>query len=118
MCARRGSDRKNLRRLAGVAYERELSTELKKLHDQFHDWLEDRLDTFALSDAVHEFHDGAARNLYAFYTYSKAEIQVARAVAHGVLSRDEVPEPILEGLRSLIEFFEEDSEGEMEGEAV
>lgn len=88
------------------------------LHDRFHDWLKDRMDAFALGDAIHEFHDGAARDLYVFYTRGKPEVQVARAVAHGVLSRDEVPAPILEGLRPLIEFFEEDLHDEIEDDAV
>ena len=118
MGTQRGSDRKNLRRLASVAYERELRKELMKLHDRFHDWLKDRMDAFALSDAVHEFHDGAARELYVFYTWGRPEMQVARAVVHGVLSRDEVPEPILDKLKSLIQFFEENTEEETEGEAV
>lgn len=118
MHAQRGSKRKTLRRLAGVAYERELRKELMQLHDQFHDWLKERLDAFALSDAIHEFHDGVARQLYVFYTWGKPEMQVARAVAHQVLSRDEVPGPILEELSSLIEFFEEDSSDETEDDAV
>ena len=118
MHAQREGKRKSLRRLGGVAYERELRKELMKLHDRFHDWLKDRVDAFALSDAIHEFHDGAARDLYVFYTRAKPEMQVARAVAHAVLSRDEVPVPILEELTPLIEFFEEDSDGEIEDDAV
>lgn len=118
MSARRGSSRKILRGLAGTAYERELRSELMSLHDQFHDWLKDRMDAFDLSDAVHKFHDGAARELYVVYTWGKPEMQVARAVARGVLSRDEVPEAILDQLQSLIEFFEEETEDEIDDDAV
>lgn len=114
----REDKRKSLRRLAATAYERELRKKLMELHDRFHDWLKDRIDAFALSDAIHEFHNGAARDLYVFYTRGKPEVQVARAVARGVLSRDEVPVPIVEELGPLIEFFEEDSPEQTEGDAV
>ena len=110
--------RKILRELAGIAYERELRKALLDLHDQFHGWLKDRMDAFALSDAIHTFHDGAARDLYVFYTRGRPEMQVARAVAHGVLQRDEVPPPILDELKSFIEFFQEDSPGDFENDAV
>ena len=76
------------------------------------------MDAFALSDAIHTFHDGAARDLYVFYTRGRPEMQVARAVAHGVLQRDEVPPPILDELKSFIEFFQEDSPGDFENDAV
>ena len=101
-----------------MAYERELRKALLDLHDEFHDWLKDRTDAFELSDAIHAFHDGAARELYVFYTRGRPEIQVARAVATGVLQRDEVPAPLLEELKSLIEFFEEDSSGSVDDDAV
>jgi hypothetical protein len=110
--------RRILRELAGLAYERELRKALLDLHDQFHDWLKDRTDAFELSDAIPAFHDGAARDLYVFYTRGRPEMQVARAVAHGVLRRDEVPGPIIDKLKSLIEFFEEDSAGGFEDDAV
>lgn len=114
----REDKRKSLRRLAATAYERELRKKLMELHDRFHDWLKDRIDAFALSDAIHEFHNGAARDLYVFYTRGKPEVEVARVVARGVLSRDEVPVPIVEELGPLIEFFEEDSPEQTEGDAV
>lgn len=116
--AKRPRKRRILRDLAGVAYERELRKALLDLHDRFHDWLKDRTDAFALSDAIHAFHDGAARDLYVFYTRGRPEMQVARAVAHDVLSRDEVPESILHELASLIEFFEEDAPGGFKNDAV
>jgi hypothetical protein len=115
---KRPSKRRVLRDLAGTAYERELHKAVSDLHDRFHDWMQDRLDTFELSDAIHEFHDGAARDLYVFYVRGRPEMQVARAVAHGLLLRQEVPDSILNELASLIEFFAEDAPGDVEGNAV
>jgi len=80
--------------------------------------MKERLDAFELSDAIHRFHDGVARDLYGFYTRGRPEMHVARAVAHGVLSREEVPEPILKDLASLIEFFAEDAPPDSRNDAV
>ena len=100
--------RTTLRRLADAAYERELRKELMVLHDQFHDWLKEKMDAFSLSDAIHRFHDGPARELWARYTYLKPDMLVARAIAHGILSPEEVPPEIRADLSGTIEAFRAD----------
>jgi len=58
------AQRKELRRLAEVAHERELSTALAALDAQCQEWHAGTLNVHELRDAVHQFHNGVARDLY------------------------------------------------------
>ncbi len=101
------AQRKELRRLAGVAYERELGTVLAAIEAQFQEWHAGRLDVHELSDAIHQFHNGVARDLYVTYTRLEPQVAVAQAVARKVLRDDEVPATLREALRNLITFYQE-----------
>ncbi len=57
------SERKELRRLAGLAYERELAKALEALEESFGQWRKKKISAFELSDCIHKFHNGTARNL-------------------------------------------------------
>ncbi len=99
--------RKELRRLAGVAYERELGTALAALEAQFQEWHAANLDVHELSGVIHQFHNGFARDLYVRYTRLEPRVAVAQAIARKVLRDDEVPATLREALQSLITFYEE-----------
>ncbi len=101
------AQRKELRRLAGLAYERELGTALVALEAHFREWHAGRLDVHQLSDAIHEFHNGVARDLYVTYTRLEPQVAVAQAVARKVLRDDEVPPTLREALQALITFYED-----------
>ena len=101
------AQRKELRRLAGVAYERELGSALAALEVQFREWHAGKLNVHELSDAIHAFHNGVARDLYVTYTRLEPRVAVAQAVARKVLRGDEVPPALREALQSLIVFYEE-----------
>jgi hypothetical protein len=101
------AQRKELRRLAAVAHERELGTTLAALQVQFQEWHAGKLDVHGLSDAIHQFHNGVARDLYVTYTRLEPRVAVAQAVARKILRDDEVPPMLREGLQSLITFYEE-----------
>jgi len=101
------AQRKELRRLAALAYERELSSALAALEAQFHEWHAGKLDVHELSDAIHQFHNGVARDLYVTYTRLEPRVAVAQAVGRKILRDDEVPPTLREALRSLITFYEE-----------
>ena len=58
------SERKLLRQLSEVAWESELSLCLSELMKEFSAWQGKRMSAFDLSQKIHEFHDGASRNLY------------------------------------------------------
>jgi len=97
--------RRKLRELAGLAYTRELGAELAKLEAEFSRWRSGEIDPFELSDRIHRFHDGRSRELYIAYDVRNAHTSVARAVAHGILERAEVPADILAALASGIELM-------------
>src|SRR5690349_2784299 len=98
------SEGKQLRALASLAYERELSAALAQLEGQFVDWRAGKLSPFELSDAIHKFHDGTGRQLYVFYT-GKPALCVAHALATGVLSEQEVSKDLASKLQSMVEFY-------------
>src|SRR5213596_1656285 len=101
------AQRKELRRLAGVAHERELGTALVALQAQFQAWHAGQLDVHELSDAIHQFHNGVARDLYVTYTRLQPRVAVAQAVGRKILRYDELPPTLREALQSLIAFYEE-----------
>ena len=89
--------RNRLRDLASVAYERELSAELDSLEADFKAWRTGEINAFGLSEAIHAFHQEAARDLFKKYN-ANVEIAVAQAVHFGILSKGEVGSAILEHL--------------------
>ncbi|HEV8577866.1 MAG TPA: hypothetical protein VGX68_02190 [Thermoanaerobaculia bacterium] len=104
------ANRRRLRELAGVAYSRELATELSKVEADFAKWRSGEIDPFELSDRIHRFHNGISRDLYVTYRDLSPHHSVARAVAYGILEGTEIPPEILAALGSAIEFFEQQRE--------
>jgi hypothetical protein len=101
------ANRRKLRELAGVAYSRELATELSKVERDVARWRSGEIDPFELSDRIHRFHNGISRDLYVAYRDLSPHLSVARAVAYGILEPTEIPPEILAALGSDIDFFEE-----------
>jgi len=100
------SERRLLREAAGYAWEAELGVELMKLLQEFHSWREGRLNVFELSDRIHRFHDGAARELYGRYTSDQAVPWITvRAVALGLVSEDRLGASLTTKLAHEIEEF-------------
>lgn len=96
-------ERRRLRDLAGTAHERELDAALEELDSEFERWRSDELLPSELSERIHEFHDGGARELYSIYNRLEEEQLVARAVAHGLLDEEEVGSDLLPRLEEAIE---------------
>ena len=92
------SERKELRRLAGLAYERELAKALKSLEGKFKQWRTKKITVFDLNDFIHEFHNGIARDLWSFYTHGNSGMIVAHAITKGIILKTEVAPGILEKL--------------------
>jgi hypothetical protein len=103
------AERRQLRELAGLAWDRELGAELAELEAAFGEWRAGDISPHELSDRIHRFHNGAARDLYVLYTMrSHPSELVARAVAAGVLSENDVPAELLAALASAVEFYRTD----------
>jgi|KBSSwiStaDraftv2_1062776.scaffolds.fasta_scaffold252585_1 hypothetical protein len=98
--------RRRLRELAELAYERELSRELSDLEGEFSRWRSGETNAFDLSEAIHAFHQGAARELFSRYGRSSQELVVARAIHDGIISRDEVGAAMLKHLAGHLRALE------------
>jgi len=92
------NERKELRILAGLAYERELTKALELLEGNFKQWRKNKISTFELSELIHKFHNGVARELWSFYTTVPAELNVKHAIVKGVILKNEISPGILEKL--------------------
>jgi hypothetical protein len=112
------SQRRRIRELAAIAYDRELSRELAALEGEFARWRSGTIDAYELSDRIHRFHQGPNRHLFTTYTGGAIELAVAAAIANGVITEAEASPDVLEVLRGGIEFArwyskeEEDDEDE------
>jgi hypothetical protein len=94
-----------LRAYARTAYERELRAELAKLDADFGHWRDGRLSGHELTERLHRFHNGAARELYKRYESNQVDLAVARAIVLGPLSSDEIDPRTLEALGPLLGAF-------------
>jgi hypothetical protein len=94
-----------LRELAAKAHEEELRRALIPLANAFDRWSRGEADSFELSDLIHGFHQGPARDLFVRYTTRPPDSAVAYAIATGIIDRREVPEELLEHLALALEFY-------------
>ena len=90
------AQRRRVRELGGIAYERDLSAELTKLETEFKRWRGGKLDAFELSEVIHRFHQGPSRELFSKYDYSNLDLAVAHAIHRGVLLVEEVDADTIE----------------------
>lgn len=67
-----------------------------------------RLDSGELSEVIHKFHAGSARDLWSRYNTAHLEMAVAFAITTGVLSRDTIPTELLDHLAGPLRFYEEE----------
>ncbi|MBI2837008.1 MAG: hypothetical protein HYX75_01730 [Acidobacteria bacterium] len=97
-----------LRTLSAKAYDCELHRELEKLDADFGSWREGRMSSLELTERIHTFHQGPARELYLQYTRdSFPTVVVALAINHGLLSREEVPAELHDVLENALEATKE-----------
>lgn len=106
------AQRREVRRLTGLAHERELAAAARALDESFAQWRDGLMDVFALNQAIHQYHDGISRELYKRYVLGEPQWAVADAVRRGILHEQEVTPEILRCLGGLIEFFKETGAGE------
>jgi hypothetical protein len=104
---------KRLRRLvreySSLAYEAELRLALQSLAEEFDRWRYGELSSFDLSDAIHKFHDGTARDLWKSYNVGQPEWALARAVHSEALDRSVIPPELLDHLARYFELLKDAS---------
>src|ERR1700752_2461177 len=79
--------KRGLRQLADRAYELEVARELASLEGEFWRWHRGESTPFDVSEAIHRFHEGPARDLYVGYTSRHPKAAVAHAIHSGILDR-------------------------------
>ena len=90
--------RRELRELQGIAWERELATALEVLRGDFDAWARGEISAFDLSDRIHEFHDGKSRELFNRYSDSSNEFAILRAIASGIIAESELSDELHKSL--------------------
>lgn len=96
--------RKHLRELNGIAYDREYDMELDKLFSEFKRWKAKELGGFELNDKIHEFHNGKSRELFKFYNDDRMlDFNIAVAVRDGILSMDEIEESCRSSIQKTLD---------------
>ena len=97
-----------LREYAAAAHEEELRQALVPVAEAFKRWDLKELGSGELSEIIHEFHQGPARELWIRYNTPHVEMAVALAITTGVLSSDAIPAELLGYLAGPMRFYEEE----------
>jgi hypothetical protein len=100
-----------VREWAAIAHDRELGHALLELRTQFDRWQRGEIAAADLNDLLHQFHQGASREIWKRYATNHLEPTIASAVAAGILRREELPEELLRHVVGLIELYEADDSG-------
>lgn len=99
-----------IREYAARAYEAELGQALGELEQQFAGWRSGEISAFELSDHIHTFHQGPARELWGRYNARIDDTLVAHAIMTGLLPRDTIPAELLEALQPILAFYKDEQE--------
>ena len=99
------AQRRKLRELGAIAYERDLSAELSKLETEFERWRASEIDAHELSDRIHGFHQGPARKLFSTYDHANRNFAVAHAIHRGLITEEEAGADIIEMLQVHLAFL-------------
>ena len=92
-----------LRGLANEAWEAELHDALEGLYEDFCRWADHGYSSMELVERIHEFHNGAARDLHKCYTGLSPAAAVARAIAVGAIDGSVLSAELQEKLAEEIE---------------
>ena len=102
------ADRKFVRKLADIAWERRLRDELAKIGGIISKMASGDLSPFDANERVYDFHNGISRELYNFYSGSDPWFAVCRAHYDGVLTDDDIADAsdnLRKGLQQFAERF-------------
>ena len=84
--------KKHILEMAGVAYERAMTTALDKLLASFQKWKQGMITPFALDEEIHQYHNGTARDLYKLYGTGDPDMAVLIALSKKILKIEELNE--------------------------
>lgn len=84
--------KKHIREMAGMAYERALVAALDNVFASFQKWKRGDMTAFALDEEIHRYHNGTARDLYKNYGIGDPDMAVLIALTKGILKIEELNE--------------------------
>ena len=101
------SQKKHLRQLANMCYEKEMSHALEGLHSEFKKWSQSEMSVWDLNDKVHEYHNRTARNLWKIYEQmNDPSLAVSTGLANGVIELEDIREDCREMVVRKVEVFQ------------
>ncbi len=98
------SDRRRVRELADIAWERQLRDELLAIGDAITAMRNNTITPHDVNQLIHQFHNGTSRELYNRYSGGQIWIAVCRAHYDGILSDEDVSD-VSEKLRDELRRF-------------
>jgi hypothetical protein len=103
-----------LREQAGHAHEEELRRALVPVAEAFKRWERGELGSMELSDIIHRFHQGPARELFTRYDTPPPylELAVAHAITAGIIDRQTIPGELLDHLARALALYESQQAGD------
>ena len=94
--------RRELRELQGLAWERELEEALRSLRKDFEHWDGGEITVFELTDRIHKFHNGRSRELFNMYSGSLENWWIGQTIARGVIDESELSHDLCDVLKDDI----------------
>jgi hypothetical protein len=102
-------EKKLLKSLINLAYERELTSELNKLELSFSKFKNNKIDAFEFDNIIHKYHNGVSRNIFKKYNDDfrggLPDMVVAHSLKNGFLKREEIDESLIERIEDIIKSF-------------
>ena len=101
------AEKRKIRELCGLLYEKELSLAIFKLAYEFEKWKAGKISVWEVSEKIHKFHQGSSRNLFVCYDFinTNGHLLLASAIAGGLISEKEVPEEILIKINPAVQMY-------------
>ena len=84
------SERSAVRRLAEIAWERELRGEILGIGESIQEMKDAGTSPHDVNEVIHRFHDGPSRDLYSRYSSNSPWSAVCQAYADGVLTDGDI----------------------------
>jgi len=94
--------RRELRELQGLAWERELEVALRSLRKDFEHWEGGKITVFELSERIHKLHNGQSRELFNMYSGSLDDWWIGHTIAKGVIDESELSDDLHDVLKDEI----------------
>ena len=102
------SQKRQLRDLSALVFERELKRSLAALSGHFGDWRAGKVTSLELAQHIHEYDYGESRRIGGKFQSKQYEMLVAQGFVEGLLTENEIGPDLFKELQPAIEFYRDD----------